>query len=147
AAMAKGVGLAILGMTDAFERLRPDLVLLLGDRAEMLAAAIAAVHLGVVVVHCHGGGVSGTVDGVGRHAISKLAHLHCVASAGARERLIRMGERPDAVIVTGAPGLDDIVDGGYPTRNALCAMYGLATNAPWAIVLYHPDTGTADVAE
>ena len=146
AAMAKGIGVAILGITDALERLAPHVVLLLGDRGEMLAAAIAAVHLGIPVAHCHGGEVSGTLDEPVRHAISKLAHLHFTATTLSRDRLIRMGERPSSVFVTGAPGLDALVRGQIPGRIELCAKYGLDTDRPWALILYHPDTGTADAA-
>ena len=89
---------------------RPDLVLVLGDRGEMLAAAIAAIHLGIPVAHVHGGERSGSVDELVRHAISKLSHLHFTSTVAARERLVRMGERADRVWVTGAPGLDGIRD-------------------------------------
>ena len=146
AAMAKGIGIAILGIADALERLAPDIVLLLGDRGEMLAAAIAAVHLGIPVAHCHGGDVSGTIDEQVRHAISKLAHLHFAATVRSAERLIRMGERPEHIYITGAPGLDVIERGLIPGREELCTSYGLDATHPWAVVLYHPDTGTADTA-
>ena len=100
ATMARAIGLELLGAVDALASFHPDLLLLLGDRGEMLAGAIAALHLNIPIVHLHGGELSGTVDEPVRHAISKLAHYHFTATEGARERLIRMGERPEHIHVT-----------------------------------------------
>ena len=104
--MALAVGREIQAMTKVFEREKPDIVLILGDRGEMLAAAIAAIHLNIHLMHIHGGERTGTIDELMRHAISKLSHFHCTSTAAARERLIKMGEKPEHVFVTGAPGLD-----------------------------------------
>lgn len=109
AAMAAAVGVCLDGVTTVLEAFRPDLLVLLGDRGEMLAGAIAALHLGIPTLHIHGGERSGTVDEPVRHAISKLATHHAVATAGSRQRLIRMGEWPERITVTGAPGLDDAI--------------------------------------
>ena len=137
AQMARATATAMGGMVDAFEAEQPQLVMVLGDRGEMLAGAYAAVHLGVPVVHVHGGERSGTVDELVRHAVSKLAHYHFVATAGARERLVRMGEQPQHVFVTGAPGLDDLGEGHRP-RKELCAPLGLDAARPIALVTFHP---------
>lgn len=137
AQMARGTAKAMAGMVDAFESERPHAVVVLGDRGEMLAGAYAALHLGIPVVHVHGGERSGTVDELVRHAISKLAHYHFVATAGARERLIRMGEQAQHVFVTGAPGLDDLVAPHIP-RKELCAAQGLDAARPVALVIFHP---------
>ena len=137
AQMARATAKAMSGMTDAFETGRPQMVVVLGDRGEMLAGAYAAVHLGIPVVHVHGGERSGTVDELVRHAISKLAHYHFVATDGARERLIRMGEKPEHVFVTGAPGLDDLTEKRI-ARNELCAAQGLDSKRPIALVIFHP---------
>lgn len=138
AQMARATAQALAGMVDAFEKERPDIVVALGDRGEMLAAAYAAVHLGIPVVHLHGGERSGTVDELVRHAISKMAHYHFVATAQARERLIRMGERPEQVFVTGAPGLDDLTEAPRASRSELCAAQGLDPARPVALVIFHP---------
>ncbi len=143
-AMAKGVGLAVIGITQALEQLAPDVVLLLGDRGEMLAGAIAAVHLRIPVAHCHGGEVSGSVDELVRHAISKLAHVHFVATPSSAERLLRLGERREYVFVTGAPGLDAALREPALTADAVRSLHGLAPDRPWGLVIYHPDTGVAD---
>ena len=106
--MSAGIGVCLTGVTALLQAEQPDMLVLLGDRGEMLAGAIAALHLGIVCVHIHGGERSGTVDEPVRHAISKLAGYHVVATQESRERLIRMGESPDRVYVTGAPGLDGL---------------------------------------
>lgn len=104
----------------------------------MLAGAIAAIHLNLPVVHVHGGERSGTVDEPVRHAISKLSHCHFVATAASRERLIRMGERPDAVWVTGAPGLDGLAQLATLSRAALCQEHMLDAEQPVALMVFHP---------
>jgi len=92
ASMAFALGHELIGLTTVFARERPDVVMVLGDRGEMLAGALAAIHLNIPVVHVHGGERSGTVDEPVRHAISKLSHYHFVSTEGARERLVRMKE-------------------------------------------------------
>jgi GDP/UDP-N,N'-diacetylbacillosamine 2-epimerase (hydrolysing) len=146
AVMARAMGQALIGMTEVLEKTRPDLVVVLGDRGEMLAGALAALHLGIPVAHLHGGERSGTLDASLRHAISKLAHFHMVATRGARERLIRMGEREERVFVTGAPGLDGIKDAVTHGRAALCAAAGLDPGHPVALVVFHPVVQEADAA-
>lgn len=146
-AMAKAIGVEILGMVEAFERWRPDVVMLLGDRGEMLAGAIAALHLNVPIVHIHGGERSGTVDEPVRHAISKLAHYHFTATVDARERLIRMGEREENIFVTGAPGLDGLADIQIPERDELAGAFGLDPLRPIALVIFHPVVQSADLAD
>jgi GDP/UDP-N,N'-diacetylbacillosamine 2-epimerase (hydrolysing) len=138
AGMGRAVGAAVLGLTDALEAERPDVAMVLGDRGEMLAGAIAALHLNIPILHVHGGERSGTVDEPVRHAISKLAHLHCVATPGARERLVRMGERPEHVHVTGAPGLDGIEGMATVPREALCRDARLDAKRPVVLVVFHP---------
>jgi GDP/UDP-N,N'-diacetylbacillosamine 2-epimerase (hydrolysing) len=136
--MARNIGTMIGAFTDALERLRPDLLLLLGDRGEMLAGAIAAIHLNVPIAHIHGGERSGTVDEPVRHAISKLSHLHFTATGEARERLIAMGEREDRIYVTGAPGLDDLPATPLVDRETFLSGHGLDPGRPFALLLLHP---------
>jgi GDP/UDP-N,N'-diacetylbacillosamine 2-epimerase (hydrolysing) len=136
--MAQGIATMLAGFTTALAREKPDVVLLLGDRGEMLAGAIAAIHLGIPVAHIHGGERSGSVDEPVRHAISKLSHLHFAATEASRERLIRMGERSDRIWVTGAPGLDGIVGLVVRDRAALCADAGFDPSRPVALGVYHP---------
>lgn len=138
AAMARAIGIELLGFIDTLESWRPDIILLLGDRGEMLAGAIAALHLNIPIVHIHGGERSGTVDEPVRHAISKLAHYHFTATSGARERLVRMGERPESIFITGAPGLDGLAELALPSRGLLAANEGFDPERPIALVVFHP---------
>jgi GDP/UDP-N,N'-diacetylbacillosamine 2-epimerase (hydrolysing) len=104
----------------------------------MLAAAIAALHLGIPTVHLHGGERSGTVDEPVRHAITKLSHWHFVATEESRERVIRLGERPDHVWVTGAPSLDGLSESAARPRAEVLAALGLPADASYLLVLFHP---------
>lgn len=146
AAMACNLAATIEGCVDVFERLKPDVLLLLGDRGEMLAGALAAIHLNIPVVHIHGGERSGTVDELVRHAISKLSHFHFVATDDARDRLIRMGEYGRNVYVTGAPGLDGIHNLASVERDELLREIGFSSQKPVALLVYHPVLQEADVA-
>ncbi|MDY0329829.1 MAG: UDP-N-acetylglucosamine 2-epimerase [Thiomonas sp.] len=132
AGMARAISQTLAGLAPVLQTERPDALLLLGDRGEMLAGALAALHLGVPSIHLHGGERSGTVDEPVRHAISKLAALHFCATAQSRERLIAMGEDPQRVHVVGAPGLDDLADARHlPREAALRALQSaLARQAP-----------------
>ena len=136
--MAAGVGECLKGVTDLLVRERPDMLLLLGDRGEMLAGAIAALHLGIVCVHVHGGERSGTVDEPVRHAISKLSGYHLVATRESRERLIRMGEAPQRIFVTGAPGLDGLEADAAMDAQECRARLGLPKEGAFALAVFHP---------
>ncbi len=138
AEMAKSIGHEIIAMTDVFAREQPDIILLLGDRGEMLAAAIAAIHLNIHVAHIHGGERSGTVDELVRHAISKLAHFHFTATEQGRERLIKMGENPNHIMVSGAPGLDAAIQSPKTDKNILFSNVNFNPNRPTALLIYHP---------
>lgn len=138
ATMARNIGTMLGAFTDVLERERPDVVLLLGDRGEMLAGALAGIHLNLPVAHIHGGERSGTVDEPVRHAVSKLSHLHFTATDAARERLIRMGENADHIHVTGAPGLDGLTAADLPGRDEVARLHGLDPARPFALMVYHP---------
>jgi UDP-N-acetylglucosamine 2-epimerase (non-hydrolysing)/GDP/UDP-N,N'-diacetylbacillosamine 2-epimerase (hydrolysing) len=137
---ARSVGAAIAGITQALEDLRPDILIVLGDRGEMLAGAIAAVHLNIPVAHVHGGEVSGTVDELVRHAISKLSHVHFAATEDAAERLRRLGERPENIHVVGAPGLDYLSRFDPIPDDELQAEVGVDPSSPFVIFTQHPVT-------
>jgi GDP/UDP-N,N'-diacetylbacillosamine 2-epimerase (hydrolysing) len=119
-------------------------MLLLCDRGEMLAGAIAAIHLNTPVAHIHGGERSGTIDEPVRHAITKLSHIHLTATADAAERLLKMGERQDCVHCVGAPGLDGLVSDAAIPRAELIARAGLNESADIALLVFHPVVQTAD---
>lgn len=146
AEMAIALGEQVIGVTQALQQMKPDLILLLGDRGEMMAGAIAALHLNIPIVHVHGGELSGTVDESIRHGISKLAHYHFTATKQSRERLIRMGEKAEHVFVTGAPGLDSIYQIEPLEREPLFAEYGLIIEQPFLLVVFHPVVQQANEA-
>jgi GDP/UDP-N,N'-diacetylbacillosamine 2-epimerase (hydrolysing) len=138
ATMARNIGHMLLGLVDALQAEAPELLVLLGDRGEMLAGAIAALHLGIPIVHLHGGERSGTVDEPVRHAISKLSHWHFVATDASRDRLVRMGERPETIHVVGAPGLVGLRELATADRQALCASAGFDPARPIGLLVFHP---------
>lgn len=138
ASMARAIASALIGIVETLTVRRPDCLLLLGDRGEMLAGALAALHLNIPIAHIHGGELSGTVDEPIRHAISKLSHYHFTATAGSRERLIRMGEQPGQIFVTGAPGLDGLCRHPCRPRAELARSAGFDPAAPIALVVFHP---------
>lgn len=137
--MGRALATELLGFLDIWSKGRPDLVMVLGDRGEMLAAALAAIHLGIHVAHLHGGELSGTLDESFRHAISKLAHFHFVATEDSAERLRRMGENTDHIWVVGAPGLVGLADEITADRDGFALRFGLdLTCAHRVLVVFHP---------
>ena len=138
AGMARAVAQTLLGVAAELQREPCDALLLLGDRGEMLAGATAALHLGVPVVHLHGGERSGTVDEPMRHAISKLATYHFAATAESRERLLAMGEASERVFVVGAPGLDEVARHALAPREPTLRALGLEPAREFVLVVFHP---------
>jgi UDP-hydrolysing UDP-N-acetyl-D-glucosamine 2-epimerase len=106
ASMAKTTGLGLLELATVFDNLRPDVVITVADRYETLATAVAASYMNIPVAHVQGGEVTGSIDEKVRHAVTKLADLHLVSSERAAQRIIRMGEHPCSVHVTGCPSID-----------------------------------------
>ena len=110
AAMAKTTGLGLLELATVFDNLKPDVVVTVADRYETLSTAVAASYMNIPVAHVQGGEVTGSIDEKVRHAVTKLSDLHFVASDKAAERVIRMGEEPAKVFVTGCPSVDLAVE-------------------------------------
>lgn len=106
ATMAKSTGLGLMELPLVFEQLKPDVVLTVGDRFETMATTLAAAYMNIPIAHTMGGEVSGTIDESIRHAVTKFAHIHFPASAGAKERIIRLGEKPEDVHLVGCPRID-----------------------------------------
>ena len=108
-AIAQAMGRAVSGFAEALHRLQPDLLLVLGDRYEILAAAQAAMLQRIPIAHVHGGeSTEGLIDEAVRHAVTKMSHIHCVAAEPYARRVIQMGEQPDSVHVVGAAGFDQL---------------------------------------
>src|SRR5262245_153388 len=105
-AAAKTTGLGLIELATVFENLRPDVVVSIADRYETLATAVAAAYMNIPLAHVQGGEITGNIDEKVRHAVTKLADLHLVANEKAQERVVRMGERPSRVVVTGCPSID-----------------------------------------
>jgi UDP-hydrolysing UDP-N-acetyl-D-glucosamine 2-epimerase len=142
--MAKSVGLGIMEFANEFQRLKPDVVLLIGDRYEALAAAIAAAYMNVCIAHVQGGEVSGSIDESARHAISKFAQFHFPSTQRSADYLIRMGERPDTILAIGCPSsdlarrFDRKLDGA--SINASGAGARIDIDHPFLLVAFHPTT-------
>lgn len=136
--MSGFVGELTSKLTEAVETIRPDIILLLGDRGEMLAGAITGAYMGILVAHIHGGELSSTIDDSVRHAITKLAHIHLPATQSSANRIIRMGEEPWRVYPVGAPGLDQIVNETPSNAVELSSRYGFDAGKPLLLVVQHP---------
>jgi UDP-hydrolysing UDP-N-acetyl-D-glucosamine 2-epimerase len=140
-AVTKSIGLAVIGFADALERLKPDLIIVPGDRYEILAAAQAALVANVPLAHIHGGEVSeGAIDDAIRHAVTKLAHLHFVAADPYRKRVIQLGEQPDRVFNVGAIGIDNIKKLTLMSKEELEASLSFSLGERFFVVTYHPAT-------
>jgi UDP-N-acetylglucosamine 2-epimerase (non-hydrolysing)/GDP/UDP-N,N'-diacetylbacillosamine 2-epimerase (hydrolysing) len=141
AGMAKSVGLGTIGFADALAGLAPDIVVVLGDRFEMLACAQAAALLGVPLGHISGGEVTtGALDDWIRHCITKMAHLHFVAAEPYRRRVVQLGEDPGRVFNVGDPALDNIRALARCDRAQLARLLGIELGSPLFLVTYHPAT-------
>jgi len=135
------IGRGVMGFSEAFERHRPDMLMLLGDRYEMLAAASAALPFGLPLIHLHGGeSTEGLIDEAIRHSITKMSHLHFVSTEAYAKRVIQMGEQPANVVVSGAPGLDNLRTVRLLSLEELKAQRGLSLKKPFILVTYHPVT-------
>lgn len=141
AGIAKSMGIGVAGYAESYARLRPDILLVLGDRFEMHAAALAALPFKLPVAHISGGELTfGAIDDALRHSITKLSHLHFTATDDYARRVIQLGEEPWRVTVSGAAGLDHLSTVEYLDRAALSERLGLALDAPPLLVTFHPVT-------
>jgi UDP-hydrolysing UDP-N-acetyl-D-glucosamine 2-epimerase len=139
--MAKTLGLAVLGLTDTLAQMRPDLLLLIADRYEMLAPASVALTLRIPVAHIEGGEVSeGAIDDAVRNALTKMAHVHFTSTDAARARVISMGEEPWRVHRAGAPSLDHLTRSQLLTRTQLERSLNIDLKQSPTVVAYHPVT-------
>jgi len=139
--MAKTLGLGVIGLADSIDRLKPDCLVVLGDRIEALAAAQSAMLLRVPVIHLHGGEITeGAYDDSIRHAITKLSSLHGVSMEQYRQRVIQMGESPDRVVTVGALGLDHLHRSPLMSLEELSASIQFDLRCPFFLLAYHPAT-------
>ena len=140
-ATGKSVGLATIGFADAYEELAPDMLLVLGDRYEILAAVTAALFYKIPVAHLHGGEVTeGAYDDAIRHAITKMSHLHFTSTEEYRRRVIQLGEQPERVFHVGAIGIDNIRHIALLDKKVLEEQLDFPFDRKTVLVTYHPET-------
>jgi UDP-hydrolysing UDP-N-acetyl-D-glucosamine 2-epimerase len=143
--MAKSTGLGVIELATQFENLKPDIVLTVADRFETIATAIAASYMNIPVAHTQGGEVTGSIDEGVRHAVTKLAHLHFPATALAAANVLRMGEDPATVFLTGCPSIDVVADLDLQLPADIFERYKgvgaeIDPGRPYVVVLQHPVT-------
>ena len=141
--MAKSIGLAVIELSNAFQRQSPDFVLLIGDRSEALGAAIATVYQNYCLIHIQGGEITGSIDESSRHAITKLAHYHFPSTKQAGKNIIQMGEQKETVFSYGCPSVDMVSKiRKYPAPTSLNKGVGPGLNfaKEYLLVLFHPVT-------
>lgn len=137
----KSIGLGMIGLADSLHRLHPDWLVLLGDRFEVLAAAVAGVILGIPIAHFHGGErTDGLIDEPIRHSVTKMASVHFVSAPEYRKRVIQLGEHPDSVFHVGAIGLDRIETSELMTKSDIAQELDVPADAKWCVVTFHPVT-------
>jgi len=145
--VAKAVGLGVIGFADVLDDLRPDLLLLLGDRFELLAAATAALVARIPIGHLHGGEVTeGAFDEAIRHSITKMAHLHFVAAEPYRRRVIQLGEQPASVFTVGGLGIDNVLKLDLLSREELEDALEFTFGSRNLLVTFHPVTLEKDAS-
>lgn len=148
AAVGKAISLGTAALAQAFAARRPDLLVVLGDRYEMLCGPLAALGFMIPVAHLHGGAVTeGAIDEQVRHALTKMSHLHLTAIDSYAARIRQMGEEAWRVHVVGVPALDDILDAATLTREEASAAVGLDLTQPTLLVSFHPTTLEVDRIE
>ena len=141
AGIAKSMGVGTIGFADTFARLEPDVIVLLGDRFEILAAAQAALVARIPIAHIHGGeATKGLIDDPIRHSVTKMSHYHFVSAAPFRKRVIQMGEHPEHVFQVGAPGLDHLNRLDLMDRDTFEQSIDFELGEQSCIVTYHPVT-------
>lgn len=147
ATMAKSTGLGLMELPTVFEQIKPDIVLTVGDRFETMATTLAAAYMNIPLAHTMGGEVSGTIDESIRHAVTKFAHIHFPACSEARDRIIKLGERPEDVHLVGCPRIDLVAEVLKDDRNGagpdlfsqgVGGVFDL--NKPFLMLSQHPVT-------
>lgn len=146
--VTKSIGLGMIGFADAYNELRPDFVIILGDRFELLAAASAALVARIPIVHIHGGETTeGAIDESIRHSITKMSHIHFTTTESHKNRVLQLGENPENVYNFGAPGIDNIFNLKLLTRKQLEKKINLSLGKESILVTFHPVTLEKSTAE
>jgi len=139
--IVKSMGLALLGFSESLNKIKPDILILLGDRFEAFCAAAAAVVLNIPIAHIHGGELTeGAIDDAFRHAITKMSYLHFPSTEEYRKRIIQMGEEPDRVFNVGSLGVENIKKLKLLDKNELEKELGVDLSKPYCVCTFHPET-------
>lgn len=139
--IAKSMGLATIGFADVFERLKPDVLVILGDRFEMLAVAQVAMVMRVPIAHIHGGELSfGAYDDAIRHSLTKMATWHFTSTESHRKRVVQLGEEPNRVWNVGAIGIENIISREFTTKEESLSTIGIDSSKPFFLITLHPET-------
>ena len=125
-------------MGEIFEKSKPHYLILYGDRSEVLAAALAAIHFDIIIVHIQGGDVTGNIDDVIRNSVSKLSHIHLVSNANSKSNLIQMGEKKERIFIVGDNHIDPIINKNFPDKKFIKKKFNLQKKL--VIFLFHPET-------
>ena len=145
--MALAMGPCVSGMTEALDRLQPDIVLVLGDRIEIMAGVLAAAYMNIPIAHIHGGDVTrGGIDESVRHSITKFAHIHFPATQSSADRILKMGEDAERIHLTGAPCLDTILNQTLLGVKEVSDKIGLDFTQPVVVLLQHSVTTEIEAA-
>ncbi len=146
--ITKSTGLGMIGFAEIFTRIRPDMVVVLGDRYEVLAAAVAALIHRIPIAHICGGELTqGAVDDAIRHSVTKMSTLHFTSTEEYRNRVIQLGEEPERVFWVGAPGIENIKTQKLMEREELAESIGFPLDGPYVVVTFHPVTLEKNTAE
>jgi len=139
--MANALGEGVVSFTRIFKKIKPDINLVFGDRDEMLASALAAYHMNIPNAHIHGGDkTQGGIDEYNRHAITKISNIHFAATKKSRERILKMGEDPRYVFLTGSPSIDEVLINKITKKDTLQKKFTTNFNGDEILLLYHPVT-------
>ena len=138
--VAKSLGDGVVQFAKIFKKVKPDINLILGDRDEMLASAIAAYHMNIPNAHIHGGDVSGNIDEYTRHAITKISNIHFPATEKSKRRIIKMGENPKFVFLTGSPSIDELRSNKILNKKQFENKYGFQVTKNLIVLIQHPVT-------
>lgn len=146
---AKSTGLGIIELSTVFEDIKPDVVITVADRYETMATAISATYLNIPLAHIQGGEITGNIDELVRHAITKLSHYHFPATEQSRERLIKMGEQPERVVNSGCPSIDTLYHQDLSIDNEKMREYDgvgykIDFTKPYILMMQHPVTTTPE---
>ncbi|MCD6471488.1 UDP-N-acetylglucosamine 2-epimerase (hydrolyzing) [bacterium] len=136
--MAKSLGIFLTQLPEVLDRTKPDIILISGDRGEQLMAAIAGAYMQIPVAHIQSGEISGHIDGITRHAITKFAHIHFCANKEFAERVRKMGEQNFRIFITGAPQLDELFKGKFTEKKQILRKYNLKEDRRIFLLIYHP---------